>query len=65
MRITLTRQEIMRAVQFYVAAKTGSADRDCDVRLYPCARRGLYATVDVLKPAPTLNDAVPHLGDAV
>jgi len=64
MRITLTRQEIMRAVQVYIAAKTGSMARDVDVRLYPSARKGLYATADVLKPAPTLNDAVPHLGDS-
>jgi hypothetical protein len=62
MRITLNTQEIKRAVQVYIAAKTGTNARDCDVRLYPRAREGLYATVDVLRSAriPTLRDEVQN-----
>ena len=58
MKITLNTQEIKRAIQVYCAAKTGTSTRDVDVRLYPRARKGLYATVDVLRSAriPTLHD---------
>ena len=58
MKLVLNKQEIARAVQLYVAAKTGASARDCDVRLMPKARNGLCATVDVLRSAriPTMND---------
>ena len=60
MKITLNAQEIKRAVQVYIAAKTGTQARDCDVRIYPRARKGLIATVDVLRSAriPSLHDDV-------
>ena len=60
MRITLNAPEIRRAIQHYIAAKTGTHTRDVDVRLYPRAREGLCATADVLRSAriPTLHDDV-------
>jgi hypothetical protein len=60
MKLVLSKHEIARAVQVYVAAKTGVNARDVDVTLHPRARKGLIATVDVLRSAriPTLHDEV-------